>query len=265
MSLKLKYFSFFILILQIIILPSCTRQNPAYNRENIKATWIVEKYDGEEIALSKRTTYTFDKDGGLIINGIKNSGEDNYKWGKSALLNYKVHCCNLEINGSLEGFFDISTSYKVSQNFEIVRQKDSSLTIKVISYKIDDNDVDPSFTESTLTKLPSTYSKAESLFGLWEYDGSAYNPFRIELRSSNSLKFYIKSDDTLSWELVSKDDYYNLYYKFIALTLFNNPVFGVTDKWRVATLKILSHTNEQLILINDQNVELHFKLVTSEG
>ena len=49
---------------------SCNQESPAYNRENLKATWIVDTYDGNLLDERNYTVMTFTSSGTVVYEGV---------------------------------------------------------------------------------------------------------------------------------------------------------------------------------------------------
>lgn len=249
-------------------LSSCSNYNPAYNRENIKATWIAEVKDGDSIAPpEQRMVYTFDKSGSVFFKGKNNKGDGNYKWSESSIV-YSVNCCVLDVAGSLTGFYDIDTKVDVKFSFDIVKQRDSLLIITPTAYSLNDVEVEPGYVNLQMRKIPSTYAAMDSIIGVWEVksrNGATYNEFRL-MFSSSAFAFYTK-DGEGQWVTRSVgeegDDYCNLYYDFIAFTLYDNSIWGTASKWGVKCFSVKKASlYEKTLNIASEDALYHLELVT---
>lgn len=242
------------LLLLGVCISSCNKTSPAFNRENIKATWLADTKDGLQIPLKQYQAYTFDDDYGVVIQGIKNMDEGNYKWGSSPSLYYYVYCCSLEMSGTLSGFFDLPVSVSVAFDFDITRQKDSLLIITPSQYYIDQTAVEPGYTDLQMTKLNKNYASADSIRGIWEvtsHDSSPYNEFRLQFDNTGELVYYYK-DTEGEWAqrriLDDETDYYNKFSDFLAVTIYDNSTLGTSSKWNVACFSIDSLSSYSGIL-----------------
>lgn len=256
--------------LSLFAMISCTKENPAYNRENIKASWLFDTKDGSLIPEKEYLIYKFEEGGIVSLTGVRNIENENYKWG-SEYLRYNVHCSNLKISGNLSGFNDISAAIRVDQEYEIIKQKDSSLTISPILYKIDSLDITPDYTLATMRKMPGIYASIDSLLGVWEINSigaEAINTFRLEFLEKGKLNFYLKQSNG-TWSLLEveedEDSYYNPYYNFVTITLYDNELLGRKDKWDVSIFDIVSLTplSEKMVLSKDDQ-EYSFTLIKSQ-
>ena len=52
---------------------SCSQESPAYNRENLKATWIVDTYDGNLLDERNYTVMTFTSSGTVVYEGVRDA------------------------------------------------------------------------------------------------------------------------------------------------------------------------------------------------
>jgi hypothetical protein len=251
----------------MIVFSSCSDYNPAYNRENIKATWIAEIKDGVKIAdCAQRKIYSFNKSGSVILSGKKNMGDGNYKWGESTL-SYSVTCCVLDVSGTAAGIFDISDNIKLDMSFDIVKQKDSLLIITPTKYLINEQDIAPDYTNLQMRKIPSKYASVDSISGVWEVksrNGVSYNAFRVEFSDKNFAFYYKDSFGNWSSRAVGEEgaDFFNLYYDFLAFTLYDNLVLGTSSKWSVSCFDIIKASPYEGVLdFSSENDSYHLELV----
>ena len=78
MILKKQYFYLGIIFFILVFVVSCNEQDPAYNRANIKGTWVVDNYDGNKLTQNNKVVYIFKKENVLDIEGIADLGEGNF-------------------------------------------------------------------------------------------------------------------------------------------------------------------------------------------
>ncbi len=235
-----KYFSTPFFLLLVILIVSCSKVNPAYNRENIKATWISQSYDGNEYADDKKFVYTFDENGGLKMETILNIGNGDYKWGSNSVI-YDVYCCGLNLSGDVTGMFDIVSQVNINQQYDITNSSDSLITLKKVIYQINKNDVATDFNLLTMRKLSKKFAAPDSILGMWKFqtkDLETFDKYAIEFKTNSLFNFYeIKDDGSL--QLYSDADNYKLYGGFLFINLFNNLPFGKENHWSVLCIKEL--------------------------
>lgn len=256
-----------IIVFSLLIL-SCTKVNPAFNRENIVGSWVFDTKDGVVIPEKEYIIYTFEKGIGatrLYWDGVINLGDGNNIWGQEQLL-YEVKCSDLEIRGTISGFDNIVTAAFIQREYEIIEQKDSLLTIKPISFMSESSAVDPGYTQASMRKLSKSVALAGSIVGTWEVisiGSENINTFRLEFLEGEILYFYLKQPNG-AWLLqdVIPENYYNTYPKIVVLTLNDNDLLGKADKWDVAFFNVvsLSTLSKEMILSKD-GVEYTFTMV----
>lgn len=223
---------FIIFLISLPFLTSCNRTNPAYYRNNMIGTWIVDIQDDEKLKERDYTVMSFNDLFELQCMGKKTDEDGNNVWGKNKLT-YNIYCCDFSIYGKYDGLFGFS-EVSTTQEYDFVSVEDSLLTLKVRSYIIDENEYDPGYKTLTMRKIPNNYAKADSLFGIWQFktkNGQDFSDYRIQFSKNGSFVFYIREENN-EWTSPSDVDKYSKYDDFLALTLFNNPVLakeGMSD------------------------------------
>lgn len=229
---------------------ACNRESPAYNRENIKATWLVHSLDGN--ALSERDCYfmTFDNSSRVTYYGIA-STDSGYVWGNNRL-SYEVYCCDLKINGQFSGLFGYMTPLSIKAEYDFVSHEDSSMVLGVRKYVVNDAETEPEYSRMSMKKLPSSYAATDSVSGIWQFNtknGVEFSDYRVRFGNDGTFMFYTRVGEN-DWSEGNMTDSYNLYDKFMALTLYDNEVFGTAAKWDVRCFGIetASKTTNRLVL-----------------
>lgn len=219
----------------MIIAVSCSKQKPSYNRENLKGIWVADTYDGMLLDERKWVTYKYGAEGTVELGGVLTSGDGNYKWG-SGLMSYEAYCCDVVQSGDLTGFFEIPLKVSVYQNYDIYESADSLVTLRLLSFTINKEEVPSDYNMLTMRKIPLSSSSSDSLVGIWQFatvDGQPFERYRLEFSAQKKVVFYV--DDDGEWMATGGDeDYYNKYHDFLALTLYDNPYFGTPSYWDVA-------------------------------
>lgn len=237
-----------ILLICIVFLPvlqSCNKRSPAYYRNNIIGHWIVDTYDDAKLNEKDFTVMSFNTNYEVVFEGRLSSDDGNFKWGKNAL-NYNIYCCDFSIYGIYKGFFGFTSNAITKQEYDFVSVEDSLVTVKCTKYIINKNEVTPEYSTMTMRKIPNTYAKADSLYGIWQFktkNGKDFSNYRIQFKTEGATSFYMR-DANNQWSSPSAEDYYNKYHDFLAITLFNNSVFGRENLWDIAcfTINSLSHS-----------------------
>lgn len=80
---------------------SCSGDNPAYPRENLKGTWLVHTWDGTLLDERSWNVLTFSSSGSVTWAGVITMEDANYQWGDNTLY-YDVYCCDLSVCEDLE-------------------------------------------------------------------------------------------------------------------------------------------------------------------
>jgi len=205
---KTLYVVSVILICFSLLLTGCENDNPAYNRENIKGTWIVYALGDRVLTPDEYYICDFSTDASTLnISAVKDMGDGSLSWGTSSVT-YNVYCCS----------FSFETS------------EDSLLVIKPETYQFDNTDVEPTFTSVKLKKLYRLYSASDSLSGTWELtskDGVDDSSFRLIFDSEGGIQYMIQDGETDTWtEDVSKAATYSAYQSFIAISSDSNSELG---------------------------------------
>lgn len=261
------FFTGAVLLLLGFFAVSCNKTSPAFNRENIKATWMAYSKDGVTLSPEQYMIYSFDDENGLIISGVQNKGDGNYTWGESPNIYYYVNCCTLDILGSLTGFFDISASFTASFKYNIKKQKDSLLIITPVEYLFDSTPVEPGYSELQMKKLRSNYSMADSLEGTWQvikHNDTPYSDFRLKFDPSGSLSF-LQPDSSGVWSSTdngtAQNDRFDSYSELLVFTLYNNSILAVPEKWGVSCFIIdsLSPSSKVLDITSQSLGSYHFE------
>lgn len=221
---------------------SCNRENPAYNRENIKATWLVHSLDGNMLDERSRTVMTFTSSGTLTWAGILTLEDANYQWGENTLL-YEVYCCDLDVLGSFNGLFGHLTRIETEQNYSFIHNEDSLMTLGLERWTLGGEETVPEFSQMTMRKLPSTYASTDTIAGVWQFltrGGEDFSSYRMQFAADGSLTMSSRSGENSWTPMGTGEDYYRLYDNFLALTIYDNPVFGTPSKWDVKCFEIES-------------------------
>lgn len=234
---------------------ACDKENPAYNRENIKGTWIVETADGNTLSEKDRFVMTFDEYGMVTYYGVS-ATDTGYVWDNNRLY-YEVYCCDLTISGQFSGLFGNLAPVKVESVYDFISHEDSSLVIGVRSYSVNDTPVDPDYSMLGMEKLPSTYAAVDSISGVWQFNTkneAAFQDYRIQFQDDGSLVFYTRIGEN-EWSKGTSGDYYALYDYFLPVTLYDNPVFGTASSWDVVCFIIesVSKTTNTMVLSSGED------------
>lgn len=226
-------------ILGLLLLHSCNKDNPAYNRENVKGTWIVTQYDGTPLDMRDYTVMTFDKDFNVTYWGIQSKGTGDYQWGNN-LLGYDIYCCDLAIFGTYSGIYGYLSPVSTHQEYLFSSVEDSLMTISNAVYQINDAYITPPFSDMTMKKIHSKYASTDSLAGVWQFltkDGQEYNNHRIQFHADGKLVIY-HQDNPGQWVPMGDKDYFNKYEDFLPLTIWSNEEFGEVNHWSVNCFRI---------------------------
>ena len=186
---------------------SCNQESPAYNRENLKATWIVDTYDGNLLDERNYTVMTFTSSGTVVYEGVLTLDSANYQWGENTL-RYDIYCCDFSISGVYSGLYGHLEEASTRQEYSFVLSEDSLMTLGVESYTINGFDVTPEYSEEFMN-------------------------YRVQFQPENVLSMSVRSGEN-SWDPVGNgEDYYRLYEDYLVMTLYDNWEFGTTGKWDV--------------------------------
>lgn len=215
---------------------SCNSESPAYNRENIKATWIVDTYDGQLLDERRYTVMTFTSSNTVNYAGVLTRGDGNFQWGENTLM-YDIYCCDLSISGTYSGLFGFYPEMETSQEYYFVESRDSLMTIGVENWSVGGAAAEPEFSQMTMRKISSNYAAADTaVLGVWQFNsrnGEPFSDYRLQFLPEGALSMSVRTGENAWSALGDSTDYYSLYEDFLALTLFNNNVFGTPLKWDV--------------------------------
>jgi len=237
------------------LLYACTAERPAYNRENLKATWLVNVYDGDTVDARLWTIYTFDDKQTLTIAGVSTDTEGNNRW-ETSTMSYSAYCCDLHINGTLNGFFGIPISYKLKQNFSFIDSQDSLCILELMTNQINGEDVAKTYNRVTMTKLPKGYGEPDSLLGIWQTqfrDGEKFDICRLKFEKSNKFTFSVQDSSGLWIPSGDGKDKYYLYSDFAVLDLYDNEYLGTEGKYDVACMTDIIASPKSLSLMSFQS------------
>ena len=230
---------------------SCSKVNPAYNRENIKGMWIVNTIDGS--VLSDRDCFfmQFDESGSLVYSGIAVT-DTGHVW-SSNRLSYEVYCCDLTVKGQFSGLFGNYEPLAVEYVYDFVSHEDSSLVLGVRSFSVNGKEAQSEFTTLGMEKLHSSYAAVDSISGIWQFNTKneeAFQDYRLQFKDDGALVFYTRTGEN-DWTKGNATDRYYKYSDFLAMVLYDNSVFGMPDVWETACFRIetASRKTNRLILI----------------
>lgn len=254
----------------LVLAVSCNGgQSPAYERENIKGAWIIDVVDGQPLPERDYMIASFTSSGTVSLQGLYTQADANYQWGYNTLL-YEVYCCDLEVDGIYNGLLGYTTAMTTYQQYDFIDVQDSLMTISPRTYRIEDLDVDPGFSQLTMRKIPSNYSSSDSLQGVWQFqlrNGEDYSNHRMQFLADATMTISERTGEN-SWKIMGggrgdstddgdngdngdngsgddggaddgggsitvDSDYYSLYHDFIALSIYDNSEFGTPSKWDV--------------------------------
>lgn len=228
-------------------LSSCSSESPAYNRENIKATWIVDTYDGQPLDERNYTVMTFTSSSTVSYAGVLTRGDGNYQWGENTLT-YSIYCCDLSISGTYSGLFGFYPEMETAQEYYFVESADSSMTLGLESWTLGGAAAEPEFSQMTMRKISSDYASADStLLGVWQFssrNGEPFQDYRLHFQSDGVLTMSVRAGENAWTAMGDSTDYYRIYEDFLTLTLYNNDVFGTPSKWNVKCFRIDSLSSE---------------------
>lgn len=252
---RTTYIVVFIALLLSLVIASCSKENPAYNRENIKAAWIVNDIDGSPLVERDCYFMVFDESGIVTYHGVSTT-DSGYVWDNNRLY-YEVYCCDLTINGQLSGLFGYTTPITIDAAYDFISSEDSSMTLGIKSYSVNNVVTEPEYSSLGLEKLPSTYASADSISGIWQFNarnGQEYSDYRIHFQDDGGFVFYTRTGEN-EWTAGGDSDTYSLYDYFIALTLYDNAVFGTPSRWDVKCFIIdsVSKTTNRLALSSGED------------
>ena len=178
-----------VIVIAVCVITSCNRDNPAYNRENLKATWIVDTYDGNLLDERDYTVMTFTSSGTVRYEGVLTLDSANYQWGENTL-RYTIYCCDFSINGLFSGLYGYLDQVSTRQEYSFIVSQDSLMTLGVESYSINGTEVTPEYTQMTMRKIPLDYAVADTLYGVWQFNtknGGEFMNYRVQFQPENVL------------------------------------------------------------------------------
>ncbi len=219
---------------------SCSQENPAYYRENLKATWLVHTHDGNLLDERSWQVITFESTGTVDWAGVLTLPDANFQWGENTLL-YDIYCCDLSVHGGYEGLFGYLTSVETEQEYSFIVAEDSVMTLGVDSWKVNGTEVTPEFSSMTMRKLPAGFAETDTLAGIWQFntrDGADFSGYRIQFLTDGTLSISARTGEN-SWQpMGGGEDYFRRYDDFLALTVYDNSAFGTPSKWDVKCFQI---------------------------
>ncbi|HIZ85391.1 MAG TPA: hypothetical protein IAC04_02750 [Candidatus Coprenecus stercoravium] len=223
-----------------ILLHSCNADNPAYPRENLKATWIVDIHDGEALDERDYTVMTFSSSGLVNYEGVLTLDSSNYQWGENSL-RYDIYCCDLSIYGTYSGLFGYLAEMETRQEYSFIVNEDSLMTLGVDVWSMGGAEAASPYSSMTMRKLPQSYAAADTLYGVWQFNtrnGEDFSGYRLQFQPEGVLTVSRRTGEN-SWEMMGDStDYYSFYYDFMALTVYDNEEFGTSGKWDVKCFSI---------------------------
>lgn len=219
---------------------SCSGDNPAYNRENVKGTWLVDIRDAAELPERDWTVATFNSAGTVVLEGVLTQEDANFQWGNNTLM-YEIYCCDFSIDGNFSGLFGFSGDAGTEQEYYFVDSRDSLMTVGIESLLIDGVEVVPEFSQITMRKLPADYAAVDTLAGVWQFntrDGATFTDYRIQFHNDGALTVSSRTGENSWTPMGGGEDYFNRYDNLLALTLYDNAAFGTPAKWDVRCFQI---------------------------
>lgn len=254
-----------LLTLIITTLTGCNRENPAFNRENIKAPWIIREIDNEDASVEQTRFFIFDDEGNVVFCSPVTQ-EDGVKWEESSLY-YFVDCCTLEVfTAFVSGLYGINGEFSLSEFWDITDQKDSTLTISLIERKIDEELVNIGIDNLYLEKIHNDKSLSGQLKGRWglvQLNEEIRSDFRIEFTDDTNFHFYVETEDG-GWQIKSDNaGYFNIYDDYLCLTQFNNLFFGQQDKWSTSVFKTNIDLEQGTMSISNSTLTMSFVILNN--
>lgn len=223
-------------IVSLLMISSCSKTKPSYNRENLKGDWVVRVYDGSVVNPDRWKLYSFGEKGSLKVTGIRNLGDGDFEWGSSDLL-YEAYCCDVSYGGDIRGFLGISVSAYLERDYNFIESRDTMVTMELVSERLNGEDVYSDFNRVTMTRLSSEYSSTDSLQGIWQTstrNGEKFEEWRMVFYSDGSFVMMTQSGSG-RWTPVSEEDgSYLVYDDFAAVTVFDNGYIGTSGHQDVA-------------------------------
>ncbi len=241
---------------------SCDQENPAYFREHLEGTWLLNTYDGQEVPLNEYLAMSFDNRsyttiGYLECYGIKtmydSTGNICHKWEKNDF-RYDLYCCDIKITGEFSGLFGYTTPVSMIREYNYLESTDSTVVLDLVLYAMGGAETDAPYSTMKMDKLIDKYDAPDSISGVWQFktkNGEEFTDCRIQFKDKGVLNFEFRIGEN-EWEAHSTTDYYNLYEKFVALTVKDNKEFGVEGTWGVTCCKIDSLRQKESMVLTTQ-------------
>ncbi len=251
-----------LIVAACMLVSSCSQDNPAYFREHLSGTWILNTYDGQTVPLNDYVVMSFenrhfstlgDLDCYGIITMYDSVGKLCNKWDKNSM-RYDLYCCDIKITGKFSGLFGYTTPISIVREYNYLSSTDSTVVLDLVVYAMDDQEISAPYSTMSMDKLVDKYAVPDSISGVWQFktkNGEEFSDYRIQFKDDGVLNFEFRAGEN-DWEARSTQDYYNLYEKFVALTVHNNPVFGVEDTWGVTCCKIDSLKQNVSMILTTQ-------------
>lgn len=213
----------------VLLFFSCSKTKPSYNRENLKADWVVDVYDGEVVDPDRWMVYSFDKSGTLDITGIQNTGDGSCTWG-SCSLKYEAYCCDMSYSGDVKGFFGIPITVYIEREYSFFHSEDSLMTLELKSEKMDGEVMYSDHNRLTMRKLSPYYSATDSIAGIWQTstrDGEKFESWRMWFYGDGTFEMFVQSGSG-KWDAAGDGGEFMLYDDFAAVTVTDNPYIGTS-------------------------------------
>jgi len=250
----------------VVSMISCDRVKPAYNRENLKATWVADKYDGVVVDPYRWTVQNFSDKGALTIFGVRDVGDGNRTWG-SCSMSYEAYCCDVSYVGIIQGFMGIPISAELSREYAFASSQDSLVTLDLISEKVNGEDVYSDHNRLTMRKLVKTYASTDSLVGIWQTstrDAEKFESWRLMFESGNVFSLSVQTPGGSWMQIGDGTDQYAVYTDFITLTIKDNPYLGTEGYTDVAIFtNVTARPKASFMLFNFEGHTYTFTYVSS--
>lgn len=238
-------------VLSLLVVVSCSKVNPAFNRENVKGVWMVNTRDG--YVLSDRDCFfmQFDETGTVTYSGIAVT-DTGHVWSSNRLF-YEVYCCDLTVKGQFSGLFGNQEPLSVEYVYDFISHDDSSLVIGLRSFSVNGKETEPEYSSLGMEKLNSSYAAIDSISGIWQFNmknGEVFQDYRLQFRDDGFLTFYTRTGEN-EWKKGNPTDRYFKFDDYLAMVLYDNSLFGVTSRWETACFRIetASRKTNRLILV----------------
>ncbi len=245
-----------------ILITSCEQDNPAYFREHLEGTWLLNTYDGQKVPLNEYLAMSFDNQsyttiGNLECYGIKSmydsAGNLCHKWDKNKF-KYDLYCCDIKITGEFSGLFGYMTPVSMIREYNYISSTDSTVVLDLVFYAMGGQEVSAPYSTMSMDKLIDKYAAPDSISGVWQFktrNGEEFTDCRIQFKDEGALNFEFRVGEN-EWESRSNEDYYNLYEKFVALTVKDNAIFGKEGTWGVTCCSIDSLKQNVSMVLSTQ-------------